>query len=385
MNAECRHCEDANAFVADELSPCERSEFEAHLATCAGCRAAVDSTRRLLGRLRAVPQVEPARDLAPIILDRLREPLPRPARWPRIAAVAAALTLFAGGALVLHFKNAARPTVASSDENAAHVARALDWFCQIQEPDGSWNAEKWGGHRRFEVALTALPALALISAEKPTPKSASAVGSAILWLQKQQTESGNFGPEFQGASYNHSIATLALLRAYQRQPEGELQRSLNAALTAALARQTADGGWGYLHSPFADRSITEWHIEALELATALGWENARPSLERARAWLAAHPDPRLDAEEPPDSPSTLLARTDNAALDFYRAYFLTAALRHEHDESSRQRLATIRHTLLLHQVAAGSDSGSWPADDRWGRAGGRLYSTALASLSLRDR
>jgi len=95
-------------------------------------------------------------------------------------------------------------------------------------------------------------------------------------------------------------------------------------------------------------------------------------------------DPRTDAEEPADSPSALLAGPDNSALDFYRAYFLTTALRHEPDDSSRQRLASVRQTLLLHQVATGSDSGSWPAADRWGRAGGRLYSTALASLSLRE-
>ncbi len=397
MNAECRLCRDAAAYVAGELSERERADFHTHLAACDGCRAAVETTRSLLGRLRGVPPVKCARDLAPFILARIREE-PRErlgfARWPRAAAIAALVTLCAGGVFVTTFRKSAPPTgtlAAASDENAASVARALDWFCQNQEPDGSWNAGKWGGHRRFAVALTALPALALLSAESLEPQGAAAIAGATRWLQAQQTEAGSFGPEFQGAPYNHSIATLALLRACQRRPEAELRRSLDAALAHLVARQTAEGGWGYQQSPLADRSITEWHLEALELAITLGWENARTPLERGRQWLAAHPEARPQAEEPADSPSAMLARSEGAVpagratLDFYRAYFLTASLTREREDSSRRKLASIRHTLLLRQATAGSEAGSWPADDQWGRAGGRLYSTALASLSLRDR
>ena len=398
MSAECRHCTDTAAYVARELSSREEAEFEAHLAVCAECRVAVESTRSMIGRLRCVPEMELAHDLAPRILSRVREEpreLPRTSRCPRVAAIAAVLTLFAAGAILTHFRKSAptlAPTAAVADENAASIARALDWFCQNQEPDGSWNAEKWGGNRRFEIALTALPTLALLNAKPLTPERDLAVDRATQWLQaQQQTADGAFGPNFQGASYNQSIATLALLHAYQCRPDAKLKRSLDTALANILARQTADGGWGYLHSPLADRSITEWHIEALELASALGWENARLKLERGRTWLAVHPHPRTDEEEPADSPSAILARTEDATkpgsakIDFYRAYFLAAALKREHDASSRQQLAAVRRALRLQQITDGTDSGSWPADDRWGRAGGRLYSTALASLSMRER
>lgn len=397
MNAECRHCPETTAFLADELSPQERSDFELHLQTCVECSSAVESTGILISRLRSVPQMESAQDLAPFILARLRkEPreIPSPARWPRIAAIAALVTLFAGGSFVTYFKRSTPPTqpiAVVTDENAASIDRALHWFCQNQEPDGSWNAEKWGGNRRFEVALTALPTLALLSAEKLTSQRDSAVTSATRWLQEHQTADGSFGPNFQGTSYNQSIATLALLHAYRRRPDEALKGTLDAALTNLLTRQTSDGGWGYLRSPRADRSITEWHVEALELAHTLGWENVRSNLSRGREWVVAHPTPSTDAEEPADSPSAIFARTSSvngsssSKMDFYRAYFLTATLEQKYDEPSRERLDAIRRTLLLQQVANGSNSGSWPADDRWGRAGGSLYSTALASLSLRDR
>jgi hypothetical protein len=69
-------------------------------------------------------------------------------------------------------------------------------------------------------------------------------------------------------------------------------------------------------------------------------------------------------------------------VDYFRAYFATTLLKSANDESSRQRLVSIRHTLLGKQVQRGNDTGSWTPDDRWGMAGGRLYTTALASLSL---
>ena len=53
MNTDCRRCEDVNAFLAGELSREEQADFEMHLAACAECRAAVESTRRNIGRLRA--------------------------------------------------------------------------------------------------------------------------------------------------------------------------------------------------------------------------------------------------------------------------------------------------------------------------------------------
>jgi hypothetical protein len=394
MSGECQLRGEAHAYVSGELSARAQAVFEEHLAVCAECRDAVESTQRVIGRLRALPEAEPKRDLAASILVRLREePRERP-RWPSVAAIAAVLTLFAGGAFLTHFKKSVPPAqriAAAADENAASVARALDWFCQNQEPDGSWNAEKWGGNRRFEIALTALPTIALLSAEWNTTHGKAAVTKATRWLREQQSADGSFGPDFQGMSYNQAIATLALFHAYQRQPDTKLKHSLDAALANILARQTGDGGWGYRRSPIADRSITEWHVEALELASTLGWKNAQQNLARARKWLADHPHPRTDAEEPVDSPSALLARSGDgnvigsAKMDFYQAYFLTAALKRKYDEPSRQQLAAIRRALLLQQVSDGSDSGSWPAGDRWGRAGGRLYSTALASLSLKDR
>lgn len=396
MSAECRYSGDVNAFLAEELSPREQVDFEIHLVGCAECREAVESTRRLLGRLRAVPEIESTHDLAPLILARLHEPAvatpssrPMWARYAAAAAVAAILTI----SLVVHGR--LKPEATAASEPARTVAstdRALDWFVRAQEPDGSWSAERWGGQSRYAPALNALPLLALVTAADTTPERETAAARAAASLLASQNADGTFGSVFQGSPYNYSITTLALLRTWQRHPGIVPKAALDAAIAVLARQQTPEGGWGYRLNPVGDRSITQWHIQALDLAASLGWKDARPAVERGLAWLAEHHAVLDDdSAEPADSTSVLLAQTvarpaqAEGRLDFYQAYFASTALQHEHTPTAQQRLASLRKEILSHQITEGDQSGSWPPDDQWGRAGGRLYSTALASLSLAKR
>ena len=42
----------------------------------------------------------------------------------------------------------------------------------------------------------------------------------------------------------------------------------------------------------------------------------------------------------------------------------------------------IRDLLISEQLTSGEFAGSWDPNDTWGRYGGRLYSTTLATLTL---
>ena len=42
----------------------------------------------------------------------------------------------------------------------------------------------------------------------------------------------------------------------------------------------------------------------------------------------------------------------------------------------------MREILISEQITSGKNAGSWDPKDSWGRYGGRLYSTALATLTL---
>ncbi|MES2571598.1 MAG: zf-HC2 domain-containing protein, partial [Verrucomicrobiota bacterium] len=240
MNAECRHCSDAAAFLADELSPRERADFQLHLVQCAECREAVESTRNLLGRLLAVPRAEPTRDLASGVLARLHEPvvkMPRRPTWTHIAAAAAAIAVLGAGLLMRDVtRGNLSPSSQVAVDTAANTDRALDWFVRAQEQDGSWNAERWGGLSNYAPALTALPMLALLNADDITPERETAATRAAANLLALQNADGSFGPVFHGSPYNHSITTFALLHAWQRRPDIVPKAALDAALAALAAR-----------------------------------------------------------------------------------------------------------------------------------------------------
>lgn len=61
--------EQSALYALDALSPSERTEFEAHLATCAECRAEVSSLASVAGALaQAVPQTDPPPELRSRVL-----------------------------------------------------------------------------------------------------------------------------------------------------------------------------------------------------------------------------------------------------------------------------------------------------------------------------
>lgn len=366
----CPQSEEAAAFVGDELADAERDAFALHLAKCESCAQAVDSARSLFSILRSAPEAELSQNLTASILDRIHEPPARRPMRPRVFAMAAAASVMLLFAFATPWFTTRTPQRVVVDSAHASAERALDWLCKAQEPDGSWSATRWGGDYRFEVALTALPLMALLNDEHTTPRRSAAIDKAVERLRHVQATNGSFGGEFFGSCYNQGIATLALLRSYQFHPTSELKDTLDRAVAVITETQVSTGGWGYLGSSQSHPTITLWNVEALKLANALGWHEVQASADRGTRWMQTHLPPTPNAGSVAD-------------VDFYSAYFLASALKHADDASSRDQLNTIRRTLVASQIQGGSDSGSWAPDDQWGRVGGRLYSTALASLSLR--
>jgi squalene cyclase len=380
MNADCRQSQ-AAAYITEDLSAFEREEFELHLSLCAHCRTMVETTRAVVRRLRSVADVDASADLESAVLTRIHEPRNAHAgrRWLPRAAVAALVSLLAGGALWRSLQDdepspaqsvAPTSTLAAVEESAS-FHRALDWFCQHQEPDGSWDAERWGGNRRFQVALTALPVIALVEGDET--RHQTAVLRATDFLRKQQRPDGTFGERFRETPYAHSVTTFALLRAYQQKPEPASRPMLSAALQVVFSSQSTDGGWGYENGSTPNFAITRWHRDVVELATSLGWSEAGERLARANRWIADQaPSASTKGEFPATDPT-----------DYHRAYFAVASLRHDGSADAQHRLAAIRHGIVATQSKAGDASGTWHPTDQWSRVGGRLYSTALASLTLR--
>jgi len=265
-----------------------------------------------------------------------------------------------------------------------------------------------------------LSLMALLEAGNPSGQVQAAVERATAYLISRQDATGRLGPEFDGAPYNQGIATLALVRTFQLRRKEALRGVLDRALRRIEERQHGDGGWGYENT--ADKasnlSISIWQIEALRLAGQMGWESSGTSAGRGLKWMT-----RMVADNGafgyrqkgdfPEGSQTLtamgamslidgahaallspvrsravqmqvrkMASASGPDLDYYRRYFLAATLRKMGGEATAGSIAAMRRDLVARQVGAGSERGSWPADDRWGATGGRVYATALATLSL---
>ncbi len=92
-------CTDITPLLDDyadgALDPATRSRVDAHLATCAACRAEVAEMAAILAEARTLPrEIQPARDLWSGIAPRLAARPSHRMPWLRLAA---ALALFAGG------------------------------------------------------------------------------------------------------------------------------------------------------------------------------------------------------------------------------------------------------------------------------------------------
>ncbi|MBW8839368.1 MAG: zf-HC2 domain-containing protein [Gemmatimonadetes bacterium] len=90
-------------YVDGELDPATRAALEAHLVTCASCRATHDELQRVVDRARGIGYREPATDLWGAIETSITAHTPRAGRrlvtvsWARLAAAAAIVALLAGG------------------------------------------------------------------------------------------------------------------------------------------------------------------------------------------------------------------------------------------------------------------------------------------------
>jgi hypothetical protein len=68
--------------------------------------------------------------------------------------------------------------------------------------------------------------------------------------------------------------------------------------------------------------------------------------------------------------------------DVYYWYFGTLALRRKGGDAWRDWRKALRAALLTHQETREDLKGSWPPAGRWDKIGGRVMSTALATLCL---
>jgi hypothetical protein len=216
--------------------------------------------------------------------------------------------------------------------------------------------------------------------------------------------------------YSHGIAAIALSEAFGMTRDRALRGPVERAVAFIVrASEPPEVGWRYEPGQAGDTSVLGWQVMALVSARRAGIDVPEEALDGARAYLdraAEGGHPGLYAYQPHQRPTHSMtaeamfaqqllgrARTEErmgASADFlvtslphwrsrpntYYWYYATLAL-FQHQGAHWQRWnKVLTDQLISSQETDGSEAGSWDPLDRWSRIGGRVYQTAMCTLSL---
>lgn len=323
------------------------------------------------------------------------------------------------------------------------VVAALNWLVKAQSSDGRWNANQFGAGqeqmilgqdrggagRNADTGISALALLAFLGAGHSHlhGEYRETVHRGLDFLLRSQAPDGSlFGDATLYAQmYCHSMATFALAEAEAMSGDNRLEPAVTKAVNFSLAAQnTASGGWRYRPGDNGDTSQLGWQIMSLASAKRAGlnvpdqtWNRVERFLRSVRrgdyGGLASYrPDgpastsmtaealycqlvlqdiAGVELADPAANEATnqLLAGLPSAErVNLYYWYYATLALHHR--QQSGDSAAAAWHTwndamtaaLIDTQVTEGTDAGSWNTNTLWGGYGGRVYTTAMASMCL---
>ncbi|HRF01895.1 MAG TPA: hypothetical protein PLI18_15350 [Pirellulaceae bacterium] len=320
-------------------------------------------------------------------------------------------------------------------ESEEAVRMSLQFFAAHQEADGRWDASRFEAGREEQVlgedrggaggnadtAITGLVLLSLLGHGETHLEGEyrESVQHGLEFLIRSQGSDGNLFGEAEpfARMYAHGIATIALAEATAMSGDPRLQQALAAALAyTRSAQDPVTGGWRYRPFDSGDMSQFGWQIMALEAGEQAGIPIPESTLLGARRFLEScssgaaggrcsyrpreQPSATMTAEglacryfldHHRDAPrvrealETILAGDPEDAPNRPNLYFLYyAALglqQHGGPEWERWNVL-LQRRLQEMQIREGETAGSWSSETRWGGYGGRLYSTAIATLCL---
>lgn len=331
-----------------------------------------------------------------------------------------------------------------SPESEAAVTLALEWLQKHQLPDGSWSFEHTIGPgerskknpgslvdcRLGATGLALLPFLANGQTHKEGLYQEVVRKGLEFLLKNGQIESDGLSFwEDGGTIYSHGICSIVLCEAFAMTGDSDLRNAAQATIRYIEYYQDPRlGGWQYKPRDGSDTSAVGWQVMAMKSAwksglevnprtikmtsrfldsvsgrkgayygymepppekitrtyrgrTAvgllsrmyLGWERDRPALLEGIEWLS----------ELGPSPETADERRENS-VNMYYNYYATQLMFQFGGPKWEKWNEKMRDFLVTSQDKNGAERGSWffPTGELGVDRGGRLYTTALAALTL---
>ena len=367
----------------------------------------------------------------------------------------------AGGGFGRRGKAGKRGKVAGTP-HAGNVDDALKWLKNHQNPDGYWAANEFDlecgklgndgpctglGMNRHDVGVTGLSLLAFLGAGNTDKEGRykNVVKSGLKYLlTTQDRSSGNFAdPIHLEHTYDHMLATLAVVEAYALTNQHKYKKSAQKALEYIYKLRNPGAAWRYgdpsdpqMIAYPNDVSVTGWAIMIMTMAKDYDLDIDETALEDAYAYIDEMTDtngrtgyfdmgggssrmPGLEVTWPYEETEAMTAvgvlsrifvdpnleRPGNEAMikkgvelmldlpivwndntpgrkDFYYWYYATYSL-YQWGGADWNKWEKSVKAVADAQIKEGEMQGSWdPQLDPWGSAGGRVYTTAILALLL---
>jgi RNA polymerase sigma factor (sigma-70 family) len=294
-----------------------------------------------------------------------------------------------------------------TEQTEAAVAAGLEWLAQQQKQDGHWALDGTG--QINDTAGTAFGLLPLLAAGHahtgPLGKGpyAARIQKGLDYLVHKQSTVGDLG----GTMYGHALGTMALCRAYALTADAKLKLPAQRAVDFIVRAQHDGGGWRYGPNQPGDTSVTAWQAAALHAARQSGLAVPARTLDQAHLFLDSCQSAEGSYSYTPgggDTPTVTAAslmsrlnlgwgthvpafRTGFERLaklppapvtGMYHDYWATQVFFRRGGDEWAKHNAQVQKRLVDRQ-----EKGSWaPADDTFGKQGGRLMVTSLALLTL---
>ncbi|MGH7242576.1 MAG: hypothetical protein ACREJD_04085 [Phycisphaerales bacterium] len=307
-----------------------------------------------------------------------------------------------------------------SAETEKAVGLALEWFAKHQDADGHWSGKNFDAHcgkcaGKAEIdadaAMTGIVLLCYLGAGHTHMADGpyrEPIARALKWLVDRQAASGDLrrGETMYGQTLSTVAMCEALAMTKDQKLAGPTRRAVEFVLRTAASRDGARRE--------EDTSVLGWLVMTVESARRAGIAVPRDVFEGAGNWLESAssgtpgryayarggaPSAAMTAEamfvqqilghsrdevRMKESAAFILSnppKWDGAAPTYHWYYATLALFQHQGDAWDRwnRQLSPI---LVEHQRRDGTASGSWDPQDEWSRLGGRLYQTAVCTLSL---
>lgn len=312
-------------------------------------------------------------------------------------------------------------------ESERAVEAALEWLAAHQFPDGRWSllhdrgdcngrCANPGSADRFDTAATGLALLSFLGGGYThlDGKYQQTVRRGIYYLRQvvEETPRGShFLHRCDRGMYNHGIVAFALCEAYQMTQDPDLKELCQKTIDFTAYAQSYQGGWGYQPKQPGDLTISGWQMMALKSATAAGLEVSPTPIFKAGHFLNSQmADDKVNYfyRVPQDRSVTctaigilfrlflgsswtdpnimkglqVVANHNDYGNDIYYRYYATLLLYHVGGPLWEEWNKRCRDYLITTQSKKGHEAGSWYFEDHFGREGGRLYTTAMAAMTL---